>query len=105
MTSGNVSDEPIAYEDDDACERLADIADLFLLHDRPIETRTDDSVRAGRSGERPVFLRRSRGFVPGSIRPAGGLRPAPARLRSRAEEHVRAREGRRGRGWATTSAT
>ena len=66
MTSGNVSDEPIAYEDDDACERLADIADLFLLHDRPIETRTDDSVTRA-VGERPMFLRRSRGFVPGSI--------------------------------------
>ncbi len=66
MTSGNVSDEPIAYKDDDACERLADIADLFLLHDRPIETRTDDSVTRA-AGERPMFLRRSRGFVPGSI--------------------------------------
>ena len=66
MTSGNVSDEPIAYQDGDACERLADIADLFLLHDRAIETRTDDSVVRG-AGERPMFLRRSRGFVPGSI--------------------------------------
>src|SRR6185503_17309057 len=44
LTSGNISDEPIAYEDDDARERLTQIADLFLLHDRPIETRTDDSV-------------------------------------------------------------
>ena len=44
MTSGNVSDEPIAYRDDDARERLSSIADLFLSHDRPIETRTDDSV-------------------------------------------------------------
>ena len=48
MTSGNVSDEPIAYRDEDARERLAEIADLFLVHDRPIETRTDDSVRARR---------------------------------------------------------
>ena len=44
MTSGNVSDEPIAYRDDDALERLAGIADLFLVHDRPIHMRTDDSV-------------------------------------------------------------
>ena len=44
MTSGNVSDEPIAFKDDDAFTRLAPIADLFLLHDREIETRTDDSV-------------------------------------------------------------
>jgi hydrogenase maturation protein HypF len=67
MTSGNVSDEPIAYEDEDARDRLADIADLFLLHDRPIETRTDDSVVRVAAG-RPLFLRRSRGFVPGSMR-------------------------------------
>ena len=70
MTSGNVSDEPIAYRDDDALERLAAIADLFLLHDRPIETRTDDSVvRAVRVGgtRRPLMLRRSRGYVPASI--------------------------------------
>ncbi len=67
MTSGNVSDEPIAYRDEDALERLAGIADLFLLHDRPIETRTDDSVvRAVQIGSvrRPQFLRRSRGYVP-----------------------------------------
>jgi hydrogenase maturation protein HypF len=63
MTSANVSDEPIAYRDDDALERLARIADLFLMHDRPIETRTDDSV-VRVVGERPMFLRRSRGYVP-----------------------------------------
>ena len=44
MTSGNVADEPIAYRDDDALARLAAIAERFLLHDRPIHTRTDDSV-------------------------------------------------------------
>ena len=70
MTSGNVSDEPIAYEDDEALARLGTIADLFLLHDRPIETRTDDSVaRAVSLGtrRRPLLLRRSRGHVPESI--------------------------------------
>jgi hydrogenase maturation protein HypF len=66
LTSGNVSDEPIAYEDEDACDRLAQIADLFLLHDRPIETRTDDSVVRSVE-ERPLFLRRSRGYVPASM--------------------------------------
>ena len=44
LTSGNVSDEPIAYRDDDALERLGDHRRRFLLHDRPIHTRTDDSV-------------------------------------------------------------
>ena len=61
MTSANVSDEPIAYDDDEARERLASIADVFLVHDRPIHMRTDDSVVRGR-----VFLRRSRGYVPAS---------------------------------------
>jgi hydrogenase maturation protein HypF len=44
LTSGNLSDEPIAYRDDDAFERLAAIADAFLTHDRAIHIRTDDSV-------------------------------------------------------------
>ena len=66
MTSGNLSDEPIAFSDDDARERLSAIADRFLVHDRPIATRTDDSVvRVVR--ERPLMLRRSRGYVPASL--------------------------------------
>ena len=80
MTSGNVSDEPIAYRDDEARERLAGIADLFLVHDRPIETRTDDSVtRMVRVAGRPrrTFLRRSRGYVPGSLPLPGGGTPRP----------------------------
>jgi hydrogenase maturation protein HypF len=63
LTSGNVSDEPIAYRDDDALERLGGIADWFLVHDRPIHVRADDSVvRSFRGRELP--LRRSRGFAP-----------------------------------------
>ena len=66
FTSGNLSDEPIAFSDDDAIERLRRIADGFLVHDRPIATRTDDSVvRVVR--ERPLMLRRSRGYVPTSL--------------------------------------
>ncbi len=70
MTSANVSDEPIAHDDADARSRLAGIADLFLVHDRPIHTRTDDSVvRSLDPGLRsePLLIRRSRGFVPAAI--------------------------------------
>jgi hydrogenase maturation protein HypF len=63
LTSGNVSDEPIAYTDADADARLGGIVDATLTHDRPIHTRTDDSVvRLFRGREYPV--RRSRGYVP-----------------------------------------
>ncbi len=70
MTSGNVSDEPIAYEDSEAGARLGGIADAFLMHDRPIETRVDDSVvriADGGDGPRPLLLRRSRGHVPTAL--------------------------------------
>jgi hydrogenase maturation protein HypF len=73
MTSANVSDEPIAYRDEDALGRLAEIADVFLVHDRPIETRTDDSV-VRVVADRPLFLRRSRGYVPRAL-PLSTRRP------------------------------
>lgn len=73
LTSGNASDEPIAYRDDDARQRLAGIADAVLAHDRPIRTRTDDSVVRA-VADRPMAIRRSRGYVPGSLR-----LPTPAR--------------------------
>ena len=81
MTSGNVSDEPIAYEDADALERLGGIADLFLLHDRPIHMRTDDSVVRvmGSHPPRPLMLRRARGHVPASLAlPQPAARPVLA---------------------------
>ncbi len=63
MTSGNVSDEPIAYRDEDALARLATIADAFLTHNRAIHMRCDDTVmRAAAHGEQ--FFRRSRGYAP-----------------------------------------
>ncbi len=75
MTSGNVSDEPIAFRDDEARERLSDIADAFLTHNRVIHMRCDDSVtrvvNVGALHEMP--LRRSRGAVPEPLR-------APQRL-------------------------
>ena len=80
MTSGNLSDEPIAYRDQDALHRLAGIADCFLVHDRPIATRTDDSVvRATQRRASPLLIRRSRGYVPGSIPlPVQAARPVLA---------------------------
>jgi hydrogenase maturation protein HypF len=76
LTSGNVSDEPIAHRDADALERLGGIADGFLLHDRPIHTRTDDSVVRVFAG-RPLPVRRSRGYTPEPI-PIGGGPPVLA---------------------------
>jgi hydrogenase maturation protein HypF len=67
MTSGNISDEPIAYRDADALDRLAGIADAFLVHDRAIYVRTDDSVVRTFAGRESV-LRRSRGYVPEPLR-------------------------------------
>ena len=62
-TSGNRADEPIAIENDEASERLKDIADVFVLHNRPIARSCDDSV-ARFSGGRPQILRRARGYAP-----------------------------------------
>ncbi|HEX2031407.1 MAG TPA: carbamoyltransferase HypF [Actinomycetota bacterium] len=73
LTSGNRSDEPIAFGDGDALERLGPIADAFLVHDRPIHVRTDDSVVREFRG-REMVLRRSRGSVP---RPVRLRRPVP----------------------------
>jgi hydrogenase maturation protein HypF len=96
MTSANISDEPICYEDEDACKRLANIADFYLLHNRPIHMRTDDSVvrvgwvessasrnlvatprRPNAEGpdvlrghlvQRQMMLRRSRGYAPAPLK-------------------------------------
>ena len=74
MTSANRSSEPIAYEDEDALQRLAGIADSFLIGQRPIARRVDDSVaRAGVFG--PVVLRRARGYAPGAVASLPSTRP------------------------------
>ena len=69
MTSGNVSDEPICYRDEEAGGRLSDIADYYLLHDRRIHMRADDSV-VRVQGDRPYVLRRSRGYAPAPVQTA-----------------------------------
>lgn len=73
MTSGNLSEEPIAKDNDEALERLADIADAFLLHDRDIYARYDDSVvqvsqfanpKSGSPTPKLQIMRRARGYAP-----------------------------------------
>jgi len=73
MTSGNLSEEPIAKDNDEALERLADIADAFLLHDREIYARYDDSVvqvsqfanpKSGSPTPKLQIMRRARGYAP-----------------------------------------
>ena len=74
MTSANRSSEPIAYQDDQALENLSGIADAFLVGQRPIARRVDDSVaRVGTFG--PVILRRSRGYAPGAVAVVPARRP------------------------------
>lgn len=74
MTSANRSSEPIAYEDSDALDRLSSIAEAFLIGERPIARRVEDSVaRAGAFG--PAILRRSRGYAPGAVATIPADRP------------------------------
>jgi hydrogenase maturation protein HypF len=70
LTSGNSSDEPIVYHDDQMLPRLSGIADAFLTHDRAIHIRTDDSVVRAFRGK-ATLIRRSRGYVPEPVRLGG----------------------------------
>lgn len=63
MTSGNISDEPIVYEDGQALDKLGGLADFFLTHDRPVFRRCDDSVAVFAAGA-VRLIRRSRGYAP-----------------------------------------
>jgi hydrogenase maturation protein HypF len=75
MTSGNVTDEPIATGNAEAIDRLGDIADAFLLHDREILSPVDDSVARVVDGA-PLLLRRARGYAPRATRlPVASPRP------------------------------
>ncbi|MBW2310292.1 MAG: carbamoyltransferase HypF [Deltaproteobacteria bacterium] len=67
MTSGNVSDEPITFNTEEAITRLAGIAEYFLIHNRTIHTRCDDSVIQPRE-DTLTLLRRSRGYAPAPIK-------------------------------------
>lgn len=69
MTSGNLSDEPIVYRDDDALARLLLLADAMLTHNRPIHIRCDDSLARVVAGK-VQLLRRARGYVPQPIHTA-----------------------------------
>lgn len=66
-TSGNISDEPICIDERDALARLGNIADLFLVHDRPIARHVDDSVVRLMAG-REMIVRRARGYAPGPVK-------------------------------------
>jgi hydrogenase maturation protein HypF len=66
MTSGNISDEPLITDNEQAIARLGDIADAFLMHDRDIYRRVDDSI-VHFIADQPVLLRRARGYVPTPI--------------------------------------
>jgi len=66
MTSGNISDEPLICDNEKALERLGEVADAFLIHNREIYRQVDDSIAHFIAGE-PVLLRRARGYVPEPI--------------------------------------
>lgn len=76
-TSGNLSDEPVCFENDEAIGRLSGIADAFLVHDRPIARPVEDSVARVIAG-RITLLRRSRGYAPMPVAARGELRPVLA---------------------------
>jgi hydrogenase maturation protein HypF len=77
-TSGNLSDEPMAFEDAEALDRLGTLADVFLAHDRPILRPVDDSVLRV-DGDGPTLLRRARGYAPLAV-PLAGWEDAPTIL-------------------------
>jgi hydrogenase maturation protein HypF len=78
-TSGNLSDEPICTDEQEALARLSGIADAFLVHDRPIVRHVDDAVVRVVAG-RPMVLRRARGYAPFPVAMPNGKSEAPVIL-------------------------
>jgi hydrogenase maturation protein HypF len=76
MTSGNLSDEPQCIGNDEALDRLCTVAEHFLLHDRPIARRVDDSIVRVMGGSTRV-LRRARGYAPAPLHMPAGFADAP----------------------------
>ncbi len=76
-TSGNLSEDPICIDEHDARERLRGIADLFLVHNRPIRRHVDDSIVRAVAG-RPQIMRRARGYAPLPVRVQESLPPLAA---------------------------
>jgi hydrogenase maturation protein HypF len=99
-TSGNLSDEPICTDEREALERLACIADVFLVHNRPIVRHVDDSIVRVML-DREMVLRRARGYAPLPIQlrsAEGGVRKAAhgdARLAKTPNSELRKSFGRR----------
>lgn len=75
MTSGNLSEEPLARDNDEALKRLGGIADWFLLHDRGIQSRCDDSVWFVPADGLPQPVRRARGYAPFPIKLSFATQP------------------------------
>jgi len=78
MTSANISDEPLIFDNDSALDKLSGIADYFLLHNREIYNPCDDSVISIREEGFPHYFRRARGFVPLGINITAGSQPVLA---------------------------
>ena len=76
-TSGNLADEPICIEEREALSRLAGIADVFLVHNRPIARHVDDSVVQVMAGSE-VMIRRARGYAPLPLKLSGNSSPVIA---------------------------
>ena len=91
-TSGNLSDEPICTDEHDALQRLGGIADLFLVHNRPIVRHVDDSIVRVMMG-RELVLRRARGYAPLPIHLASPDGPGRPRRGRPLKEHYRALGG------------